>query len=330
MQVNGGISSTRARVTPQESVSYAASSDSTEVRATPVLGYTTGTGGAEVSRRELVYQAEMIAEECERRGLDLVEVVHDREPVSGKASNRPGLTYAFQRIRAGEAAGLVVAELSRLTHSVAELGKLIESLRCANARFVAVAQGLDTDADDRRLAANLLVEVSRWESERLSERTRSGLQAARRRGRAAGRPAVVDDPKLRMRIAQMRAQGMTLQAIADRLNAEGVPTVRGGAKWRHSSIQAAAGYRRPTQLIAGSSGASSAGPHGPATEPPTTGPAGGKASVAPVAPPTAARFGDDGKDERELGSAAAGGSIRGPGRCGADAAEPLLLARPFG
>jgi DNA invertase Pin-like site-specific DNA recombinase len=111
---------------------------------------------------------------------------------------------------------------------------------------------LDTDADDGRLAANLLVEVSRWEAERLSERTRSGLQAARRHGRASGRPAVVDDPELRVRIAQMRAQGMTLQAIADCLNAEGVPTVRGGTKWRHSSIQAAAGYRRPAQLIAGS------------------------------------------------------------------------------
>jgi DNA invertase Pin-like site-specific DNA recombinase len=249
VHVNGGTSSTRARLTPQESVSCAASSDSTDVRVTRVLGYTTGTGGAEVSRRELVYQAEIIAEECERRGFDLVEVVYEREPVDGKASTRPGLTYAFTRIRAGEAAGLVVAELSRLTHSAAELGKLIEWLRRANARLVAVAQGFDTGADDGRLAANLLVEVSRWEAERLSERTRSGLQAARRRGRAAGRPAVVDDPKLRMRIAQMREQGMTLQAIADRLNAEGVPTVRGGTKWRHSSIQAAAGYRRPTQLI---------------------------------------------------------------------------------
>ena len=38
---------------------------------------------------------------------------------------------------------------------------------------------------------------------------------------------------------------MTLQAIADRLNAEGIPTVRGGAKWRPSSVQAAVGYRRP-------------------------------------------------------------------------------------
>jgi hypothetical protein len=47
----------------------------------------------------------------------------------------------------------------------------------------------------------------------------------------------------------MRAQGMTLQAIADRLNDEGVPTVRGGAKWRHSSVQAAAGYRRRREQV---------------------------------------------------------------------------------
>jgi hypothetical protein len=43
----------------------------------------------------------------------------------------------------------------------------------------------------------------------------------------------------------MRHEGMTLQAIADRLNAEGVPTLRGGTEWRPSSVQAAAGYRRP-------------------------------------------------------------------------------------
>jgi hypothetical protein len=43
----------------------------------------------------------------------------------------------------------------------------------------------------------------------------------------------------------MRASGMTLQAIADTLNGEGVPTLRGGAKWRPSSVQAATGYKRP-------------------------------------------------------------------------------------
>jgi hypothetical protein len=42
----------------------------------------------------------------------------------------------------------------------------------------------------------------------------------------------------------MRASGMTLQAIADALNARGEPTVRGGARWRPSTVQAALGYKR--------------------------------------------------------------------------------------
>jgi hypothetical protein len=56
---------------------------------------------------------------------------------------------------------------------------------------------------------------------------------------------VQDVPALKERISTMRTAGMTLQAIADVLNSEGVPTLRGGAKWRPSSVQSATGYRRP-------------------------------------------------------------------------------------
>jgi hypothetical protein len=49
---------------------------------------------------------------------------------------------------------------------------------------------------------------------------------------------------------------MTLQAIADRLNEEGVPTLRGGEKWRPSSVQAAVGYRRPPRPWGANGGAS--------------------------------------------------------------------------
>jgi uncharacterized protein (DUF2336 family) len=82
--------------------------------------------------------------------------------------------------------------------------------------------------------------LSAREHERLANRTRNGLA-----GRLSGRPAVSDRPELLQRIAAMRAANMTLQAIADELNAEGVPTLRGGTTWRPSSIQTALGYRRP-------------------------------------------------------------------------------------
>jgi DNA invertase Pin-like site-specific DNA recombinase len=217
----------------------------------PVIGYASCLRTGPIGTAELRQQASLIARECQGRGLMLLELVAERELGHRKALARPALAYALDRIRSGDAGGLVVAELSRITHSAGELGTIIEWLTGLNVRLVAASQGFDTESEDGRLAASMLVEVSRWERARLSERTRNGLRAARMNGRSSGRRAVTDDPGLSERIAQMRADGMTLQAIADRLNEEGVPTVRGGAKWRHSSVQAAAGYRRRPRTLPG-------------------------------------------------------------------------------
>jgi DNA invertase Pin-like site-specific DNA recombinase len=112
--------------------------------------------------------------------------------------------------------------------------------------LIALDLRLDTATDAGRLAAQALAGVGGWERDRISERTRRGLEAARQRGGGQGRTAVADVPELQERIAAMREHGMTLQAIADRLNEEGVPTLRGGAMWRPSSVQRATGYRRPS------------------------------------------------------------------------------------
>jgi DNA invertase Pin-like site-specific DNA recombinase len=211
------------------------------------IGYASCALPGSAAALELKQQAEVITRECKHRGLELLEVVGEHSPKGGRATSRPGLEYALDRLASGAASGLVVVELSRLTHSVSELGGTIKWLLDRDVRLIASVDALDTYSESGRLAAALLVSVSGWERSRISERTRHGLQVARMNGRSVGRPAVADDPGLSQRIAGMRAEGMTLQAIADQLNSEGVPTVRGGAKWRHSSVQAAAGYRRETR-----------------------------------------------------------------------------------
>jgi DNA invertase Pin-like site-specific DNA recombinase len=218
----------------------------------PVLGYATVPRVALGRHRdELTAQLEAIRSECRRRGFVLVDVVREREPDHGKALQRPGLGYALRRIADGEASGLVVAELSTISRSVTDLGEVLEWFSRAEARLVAATPSLDTGEQTGRLAARALIDVSKWERHRLSERTRKGLEAAMREGRRLGRSGVADNPELGERIARMRAGGMTLQAIADRLNEEGVPTIRGGAKWRPSSVQAAVGYRRPPRRAPG-------------------------------------------------------------------------------
>ncbi len=211
--------------------------------AWPVLGYASiGPAPLEHSSGDLRRRAREIAAECDLRGLFLVEVVHDHAPPRHRPLDRPGLGYALGQIAAEEARGLVVSELSQLSPALPDLGQVLEWLTRHDARVIAVAPRIDTAEEGGRLAIRTIIEVSRWERERLAERTRAGMRAARRKGPAR----VSDDPALQERIAGMRASGMTLQAIADRLNADGIPTLRGGAMWRPSSVQAAAGYRRPS------------------------------------------------------------------------------------
>jgi DNA invertase Pin-like site-specific DNA recombinase len=212
-----------------------------ELRA---LGYATSPSADGLKGGELERQAEAIERASLRLGLTLVEVVRDVESENGKGRDRPGLAYALEQIAAGKASCLLVAELERLSRSVTDLGTLLDWFEQGNSRLVAADMGLDTATPSGRFASRVLVSVSGWERERLSERTRKGLEAARARGVATGRPAVADRPALRERITEMRAEGMTLQAIADTLNEEGVPTLRGGTKWRPSSVQSAAGYKR--------------------------------------------------------------------------------------
>jgi peptidoglycan hydrolase-like protein with peptidoglycan-binding domain/DNA invertase Pin-like site-specific DNA recombinase len=213
--------------------------------AVRVLGYASVPQADQHVNACLSQQACEIEALCAERGWRLVEVVRDVEGGNSKGLERPGVQYALDRIALREASCLVLSHLGRLTRSAGELGRMLEWLEGTDGRLVAMDVGLDTGSSDGRLAAKTLVSLGAWERERLGERTRRGLDAARARGVSTGRPAVKDVPVLKDRIAAMRAEGMTLQAIADELNAEGVPTLRGGEMWRPSSVQAAAGYRRP-------------------------------------------------------------------------------------
>jgi DNA invertase Pin-like site-specific DNA recombinase len=196
-------------------------------------------------RAALDEQASRIERLCRERGWELLHVVRDVENGHPKGLERPGLQYALQRMSDGRASCLVVSELERLSRSAADLGQIVEWFTTHDNRLVAIDLRLDTASSAGQLTARTLVSVGRWEARRIGEQTRKGLAAARANRVRTGRPAVEDVPHLKDRIAAMRADGMTLQAIADRLNDEGVPTLRGGTQWRPSSVQAAAGYRRP-------------------------------------------------------------------------------------
>lgn len=180
-----------------------------------------------------------------REGWNLVEVIID-EGRSAKTLDRPGLMEAVNRVARGDAQSIAVAKLDRLTRSLVGLADLLEWGERVGAGIIALDLGLDTSTSTGRLIARVMASVGEWEREQISERTRAAAEVRRTRGQRMGRVGVRDaQPAIATRIAEERSAGRTWQAIADGLNADRVPTVRGGAAWRVSSVQAAGGYRRP-------------------------------------------------------------------------------------
>ena len=202
-----------------------------------VIGYLTTSTDAWSDEDE--GSAAAIEATCEDSAWDLLEIVCDRD--NGRTLDRPGLSYALERIADGRAHGLVVSDLQRLSRSPADLGALIAWFRDADATLVALDLGLDTSTPVGRQVAHTLIALDNTEPERRHQHFQNGDAESR----SHGRPALKDHPELIDRITTMRSANMTLQQIADQFNADSIPTLRGGTQWRPSSIQAALGYRRP-------------------------------------------------------------------------------------
>lgn len=211
-----------------------------------VLGYVrVSTSEQAASGLGLAAQEAAIRHHCERNGWELVDLVHD-DGVSAKDLHRPGLRSALERIAAGEVNGLVAAKLDRLSRSVIDFAQLMAWCDEAACSLVAVDMGIDTSSPAGRLVSNVMAAVAAWEREVIAGRTKDAAAVRRSQGGRMGLPGVRDTrPDLSARIDHERRSGSTWQAIADRLNAEQVPTIRGGAFWRVSAVQAAAGYIRP-------------------------------------------------------------------------------------
>jgi DNA invertase Pin-like site-specific DNA recombinase len=180
----------------------------------------------------------------EYEGWELAERIRD-EGQSASTLDRPGLRRALELIAAGGADGIAVAKLDRLTRSIVDFGELLEWLNEAGASLAALDFRLDTSTPTGAMVAQILIVVAEWERRTNAERTRNALAAKRARGEPVGRASVVDDPELAERIQALRGSGLSLHEIARRLSEEGVQTVRGGTRWRASSVQSALGYERP-------------------------------------------------------------------------------------
>ena len=155
-----------------------------------------------------------------------------REKASGGRWDRPELHRLLDQLRKGDV--LVVWKLDRLSRSLRDVLTIMERLGEAGAGFRSLTEAIDTTTPAGRMMMQMVGAFAEFERAMLRERTKAGLDSARRDGRIGGRR-----PKL---TPQQQAEiRRWFQKAARR-----PPTLRACSKF---TLPPSRGYWRGTRLI---------------------------------------------------------------------------------
>lgn len=111
------------------------------------------------------------------------KIVTDK--LSGSVLDRPGLEEIVSYIRKGDV--LVIYRLDRLGRSTKHLISTVTDLQEAGVGIVSLSENIDTTTSNGKLIFHIFCALAEFESNLISERTKKGLEAARKRGFEGGR-----------------------------------------------------------------------------------------------------------------------------------------------
>lgn len=160
--------------------------------------------------------------------LDPICVRVFEEKVSGKlrVEDRPGLEEALDYMREGDM--LTVQEVDRLGRNLLE-GLIVLNDLFEQGRAVKVLEGIAAgEHTERSFVLDMALALAEDRRRDIVRKTKSGLEAARARGKVGGRPRVVDDDKRTVILAR-REKGESIRVIAEAVGVS-VGTVSGVLK----------------------------------------------------------------------------------------------------
>ena len=140
---------------------------------------------------------------CARRGWEIIGEYVDIG-VSGAKERRPQLDRLLVDCGKHGVDAVVVYRYDRFARSLRQLVNALCEFEALGIQFVSLHEGVDTSTPNRRLAFGIFASIAEFERELIRERVRSGLAAARAKGKRLGRPRAHVDVS---RIAELRKQG---------------------------------------------------------------------------------------------------------------------------
>lgn len=174
-------------------------------------------GYARVSTDEQATEVQEI--ELRGAGCDLIVQEHG----SGASRARPALSRLMHDIGAGDV--LVVVRLDRLARSVSHLLEVIEDLTAKGAHFRSLRDPIDTSTPQGMFSLQVLGAVAQLERALISERTKAGIAAARKKGKLPGNPGMRErrpEALAKTAAARKAAYGAKIRANMN----DWLPTVR--------------------------------------------------------------------------------------------------------
>jgi DNA invertase Pin-like site-specific DNA recombinase len=158
-------------------------------------------------------QTRELREYCQRRAWE-IEGEYVDAGVSGAKERRPQLDALLIACRKRRVDGVVVYRYDRFARSLRQLVNALVEFRSLGIEFISLHEGVDTSTPNGRLVFGIFASIAEFERELIRDRVKSGIAAARSKGKRLGRPRVSVDPA---RIATLRAQGLSLRAVAAKL-----------------------------------------------------------------------------------------------------------------
>jgi len=142
--------------------------------------------------------------------IELIDLVVEQG--SAKSVQRDGLQAALGRL-GQDVDGLLVVKLDRLTRSVADLGRLVETY-FQNYALLSVGEQIDTRSAAGRLVLNVLASVSQWEREVIGERTSAAMQHMRSLNKYTGGKAPYGYDLVSGSLVENEAEQAIIQLVA--------------------------------------------------------------------------------------------------------------------
>jgi DNA invertase Pin-like site-specific DNA recombinase len=115
-------------------------------------------------------------------GWNLLPETYDDGGISGGTLERPALQRLLANITAGKIDIIVVYKVDRLTRSLLDFAKLVETFDKAEVSFVSVTQSFNTTTSMGRLTLNMLLSFAQFEREVTAERIRDKIAASKAKG----------------------------------------------------------------------------------------------------------------------------------------------------